>query len=472
MQPTSKNEDHVPPRPFPAESHMVDRPPPSSRVFSRVVLPLVLFVVIVGVVAWVVQNMPKWQTAAVRPVAPDGPGGPGGEPVLEFTRGEKAVWDNDPDYSKDWERGTAGHFDFPFRNTLAEDVELGFAASSCDCMGVKVALLAKDEFAKIDANLARDPSGPAGYSAEPTWVELQPRERPIVVPASHQGVVRVIWNGRKDAGRPLNLTPRLWTQPKGNPAKRYDKVTLTVPILIVPVLYLSPFKAGVGVLGTGHKGEARFYIWSVTRPDLEINVVPATPDPLVDVKTRRVPPDEWPSFIAQAMEEEKAKPRLKSAFIATVTVHETKGDHQMDLGPFLRNFRVHVDELSQDASNFQVFGSIRSSVEVGGSEEQGKIKLKPFSVAQGTKQLVPLWTSGNIVLERHEHFPPGMEVNLSKLEKESSPARSKWRLEVNIPPKAIPPGTFSDESAVVLRIPNSNPPRLVRIPIIGHADAD
>lgn len=473
MQPSSRPEDFVPHRPFPAESHLADRPPPRVNWLSRYVMPVALFVAIVGIIAWVVQNMPKWQpppktTGEVDVIKGDG------QPILEFPRGEKAQWDKEvADASKELERGFPGYYDFPFRNPDKDDVELGLLQPSCDCVSIKVALLDREEWDKVDGALARDPGEPVPYTTEPKWQELATsRDKGILVPGGERGVVRVGWNGRKDPGRALNLTPKFWTQPKGQPAQRFDRLTLTVPITMAPPIHYHPPRVGVGTLGPGQKTDAKFYLWSVTRDELNLKVQQATPDPLVDVELRRLPPEEWPGFIKTLEDEGQSKAKLKCAFVATATVHEKKDGVEMDLGPFLRSFRILVDELPQDTMMFQVYGVIRSSVEVSGSDEPGKIKLKSFSVKMGTRQAVSLWTEPNMVLERHEHSPAGLEVKLSKNEKESTSARTKWRLDVIIPPDAVAPGTFAEDSAVVLRIANSNPPRLVRIPIVAHADAD
>src|SRR6185295_9512303 len=98
-----------------------DAPPSGSLV--RWALPVGLFVVIVGAIAWVSQNLPKG--AIQRPddaPAPD----PDAAKHLRFLR-TKALWDeNDPNYFKECETGAPGYYDFPFLNESQAPVNLGY----------------------------------------------------------------------------------------------------------------------------------------------------------------------------------------------------------------------------------------------------------------------------------------------------------------------------------------------------------
>jgi hypothetical protein len=349
---------------------------------------------------------------------------------------------------------------------------------SCDCVSIEAALLPSAEWMKIDKALTAAPGAPAPYSTEPAWQKLAVRvstrgtpsaDEVLHVPAAGEGVVRVHWNGRKDPGRQLNLTPKFWSQPQGQPELRYDKLALTVPVKMVQVIQVFPAKAIIGSLAKGGHARADFYIWSVTRDDLNLKVLDEPPSPLFDVQTRRLTPADFPTILSKLADENQEKPRIRAAFHVTVLVYEAKGGAEMDLGPFLHKLQLLVDEVPNDAT-LQVYGIVRGDVEVGGSEDQGKIKLKPFSVKQGTREVLPLWTDAKVALEPQQ-APPGVEVKLTKVAKESTSLRTKWRLEVVIPPETIAAGTFGDDYAVILRI-SGNPPRLVRIPLVGHALAE
>jgi hypothetical protein len=469
MQPTS-NSEHITARPFP--NNEAAPPRPRQGWLSRTLLPVVLFVAIVAAIAWMVQNMPKWQGPAT--VGGDPPAAAGGEPVLEFTNGVTATWSKNPDEVKEWEFGVSGYYDFPFRNVASTEAELGLLQPSCDCVDIKAAVLPITEWYDAIKAMEKEPGTPVKYAKEPAWQVLETNKGSLSVPVDGRGLVRVAWSARKDPGRPLNLTPKFWSGPKGKPALRNDKITLTVPITISQVVNMAPtVKLGLGTLNSGDKTSVKLFFWSTLRDDVQVEMKAVTPDPLVDVELKRVPPEEFSSFLAEMERTEQHKVQsIRCAYTATLTVHERKGSKEMDLGPFLRNFRTLVEGQPVDSLNFQVYGLIRSAVEVGGSEEPGKIKLRSFSVRQGTRQLISLWCDAKIDLELHEHIPAGLEVKLNKMEKESTPARAKWRLELVVPPDTLAPGTLSEDSAIVLRMPRTNPPRLVRIPIIGHADAD
>ncbi len=472
--PQSKPDDFLPQRAFPAEAAERDRLPArkaSGGAFSQYVLMVVLFVVIVGGIAWVVQNLPKWRTNAPAPGPEPNPNG-SGKPVVEFSL-TRAKWDKDSDYVKESEKGVPGHYDFPFRNTSGAEAELGLFQPSCDCVSIQACLLDKYEWEKADQALKADPGMPIVYSKEPAWQELKPvreEDKGIVIPPDGCGVVRVNWNGRKDPGRPLNLTPRFWSQPKGQHSQRYDKDTLIVPIVMVNSIQYYPDRASVGTLASRTSGRAEFYIWSVTRDTPNVKVENFAPDPLFDVQTRRLSDAEIPGLVKRLEAEGRGQTRIRAAYQVTVTVYEQKDGKEMDLGPFMHTLNVLLDEQPIGGGPM-VTGIVRGDIEVGGTDDQGKIKLKAFAAPQGTREVVSLWSDGKVNLEVQSATPAGLEVKLSKLEKETTPGRAKWRMEVVAPPDAIPAGTFADDSAILLRI-SSTPPRLVRIPVLGHALAN
>jgi hypothetical protein len=468
-QPPRNPNTFVTPPPFPVDAVDPDRPrrPAGRGIFTSYVLPVVLFVVIVGVTAWVVQNMPKWRTPNAA-TTPDNNSLVEGKGPIEFVS-TKAVWEKDSDYVREFERGVPGHYDFLFKNVAPTEAELGLFAPSCDCVSIQASLLDKQEFAKLEKAQSDDPSAELPYTTRPAWQNLeQSRDSKLIVPAEGSGVVRVNWNGRKDPGRQLNLTPKIWFR-SADKAERYG-VPLTVPIVMVAGLNFSPDRVSVGQLGPGAIGKGEFFIWSVTRDNPDVSVKMEPPDPLVEVQTRRMERSELDGLSRRLEDDGRGKQRVKSAYHVNVVVHEKKGDREMELGPFIRDLTLYQDELPYGAK-LRVTGIVRGEVDVGSGEEPGKIKLKPFSVKLGTREVFPMWSDAKVNLEPFEQTPAGVEVKLSKLPKESTAQRTKWRLEVIVPPDAVSAGALGEESAIILRV-NSTPPRLVRVPIIGNALAD
>src|SRR4051794_35454062 len=114
------------------------RPPRNSA--ARFILPLVLLVLIVGGLAWLAQNLPRWRDPG-KP--PDPNPQPTGKPLLTFFTPQVARWekpkepraepakdakakkkDDEPVIYgyKEFEPQMTGHYDFLFKNTADTDI--------------------------------------------------------------------------------------------------------------------------------------------------------------------------------------------------------------------------------------------------------------------------------------------------------------------------------------------------------------
>ena len=131
---------------------MSSEAPPKSSLLKWIV-PIVLFVVIVGVLAWLTQNLPKGGDTKKKGPNPTPPvNSQVREPDLRFLYkpvdrkpgrpdAGVGVWDDDPFYAKESEQGQDGHYDFPFHNPHDYPVTIGFARASCDCSHLMVTVL-------------------------------------------------------------------------------------------------------------------------------------------------------------------------------------------------------------------------------------------------------------------------------------------------------------------------------------------
>src|SRR5439155_22305834 len=108
---------------------------------SRYVLPSILFVLIVGAIAWITQFMPNWRSAGTSTTVESSE-----KAVIAFPL-TKAKWDkNDEDYALELETGAEGHFDFPFENTTDQLAEMGLRRTSCDCTSLEVTIVSESEW--------------------------------------------------------------------------------------------------------------------------------------------------------------------------------------------------------------------------------------------------------------------------------------------------------------------------------------
>ena len=443
-----------------------DRPPPrrkSRGVIARYVLPLALFVAVVGVIAWVAQYMPSWRAPApdAAPVAPARNQGP---PTVVFAR-TRAVWDAaDPGYVREFERGVQGHFDFPFRSAADGPVELGLAAKSCDCTEIQLALLPESEWKRVTDALMKDPTADPPFTAPPTWQPLPQDElKGVRLEPGQGGLLRVTWNGRKNAGERLNLKQRIWFQSPGQYTDR-QAVDLEVPVVMANVINFVPDSRDVGVLDRRDVGTASFELWSATRDRVDLKVQAEPADPLFEVRQREMTPAERDALQDRLNKDGTTQTRVKVAYLVDVTVHEQKAGKELEQGPFQRRLPLVVDDAPLDSPSPLVTGRVKSDVEVGVAEDRGRVQLGSFAAADGARKVIALATDPKVALEPAAQDPAYLEVKLRK--KGTAGQRARWQLEVAVPPDAAY-GPLPEDSAVTVRVVGDTP-RLVRIPVAGN----
>ena len=179
-----------------------------------------------GGAVWFMQFKPNARDLA----APPQPGEASSDrEILRFSRRDptsnlvRAVWEldekgHDTGYELEVETNTEGSYFFPFRNVLGEAAELRFLKSACDCTSAEVCLLPQAEWLALDTLLARTPWAEPTFSNPPQWHTLSREDpAPCLVPADGQGVVRIRWDARKQAGSHLKIAIQLWSRPAAEP---------------------------------------------------------------------------------------------------------------------------------------------------------------------------------------------------------------------------------------------------------------
>lgn len=430
-------------------------PPPIARPGQtfRYVLPAAIFVVVVGTIAWVTQFMPTWRTKAETVVAPT----PKSSSVIKFAI-TKAIWDKeDEEYALEQEKGTEGHFDFPFENVASEPGEVGLQRTSCDCTHLEVCLVSDAEWEPYRQELVKNPQ--TAKAGNWTWHKLASNEsRGFEVPGRAKGFIRVGWHGRKDSGSRLRLSIDVWHQPGGN-ARYRSFENLVVPIVIAAPMMYKPARANIGNLGPRDSAVADFTLWSATResPDFKLN---DSADPLFRQEATPFTKEECADLEKQ-FRKGGENTRVRSAFHLKVTVHEQAAGKQLDQGPFIHTLSYLLDGDRITGPIIQ--GSVKGEIVVGNAEDRGKVDLKIFRGKEGATREIALWTDDKMVLQPESQSPPTLQVKLTKAE--ASGKRTKWRLEVTVPP-GTHFGPFTEENVIILRT-QSDPPRFIRIPLVG-----
>jgi hypothetical protein len=472
-------------RPLPPKSSsglFSERPLPSAPVESapaapsvadvgarptRWAIPLLLFVAIIGGIAWLAQNMRNWREDK-RPAAAATFSGELFRFPVFYSHWEKppdTTGDNVPDpviYVREYERGEEGKYWYPFKNVTEHPVTLGLGYLGCDCSRLEAALISEAEYEQIKKQLGEDFN--PDLAENPAW-QWQPMKVTEVdgfdVPPGGHGLVRMLWTARKEPGGTLNLKAILWARsPKV--AKRQGIDVMASAIVRRPVEVRGD-KYDIGDLGPNEKLTAKFTLWSATRDEVEVKVTSKNRlfEPVIEPLTK----DEIKK-LEEELRNDRVAAHIRCGYRVTVTVHEQKGDEQMPQGPLYHPLDVEILGGVGDAPRLLVYGLVRGDVQVGGDADRGRVQLKIFRAADGIRKSVVLLTEPHVTLNHLHHAPGGIEVKL-KEDIRPNAVKRRWILDVNVPPNAHI-GPFEDEHAIILET-GTNPRRKIRIPIVGNA---
>ncbi len=448
------------------------------------VLPIALFMAIIGGVAWVTQNLPRWRSANARVnPAPRKP-----VKILEFTRAI-AQWQNpaepppttgeitESNYTaKDVETGTAGHYDFFFKNISEGDVEIVHYASACDCASVQARTVPMAEWARLDARHRAKPSEVPEDEGTPTWTTLSKdphSEKRVLVKANEAGIVRVNWAVRKGPGSSLQVMPAIFFRPTSDGGKT-QAMRLVVPVVANSPITVDPPRVNIGELASGGSATADFRVWSSTRDKLDLKFTPL--DRFFDVRLKPFTAAECkeleatltaPSSPDDANPPPKSGVRVRSGYYVTVTVHESKDGKQLDQGAFYRKLEVILDGIvARELNGPEIIGSVQGDIIVGGTLDRRRIGFKSFDAKTGASKTIDLSVNEKLKLEPFTHTPSWVEVDLRPTDETPSAGRRIWRLKVTVPPDTPAARSFDEPDAVVLRIVGTEQ-RFIRIPLDG-----
>jgi len=423
--------DLAAPRPTPARAAS---PAGRGRLFTRVVLPLVLFVAVVAGTAWVTQYLPNWRKRRATP-----PVVPPGTALLQFEQ-KKAVWDpEDKDFAAEFEFGKEGFYDFPFTNPTAVPVQLGVSFMSCGCSTVS-ASIQKDDWQILTV---QDTKG-------------------ITIPPQAKGVVRLMWTVRKTNSR-SNLAVKLWTQTEGRP--REQNIDLEALVAFVLPVRFSPHIKDFGTLVPHGVGHAEFWFWSGTRDHFDLDVKEKKDNPCFVFEAKPLSAAECRD-LEKRLKDMDIGTHIKAAYRVNVDVYEERGGQNLDLGPFVRTMTMTVDHNDADERvGPQLKGFVRGAVEVGNAEDQGRVDLKSFPVNGAHERRLSLATAAEVKLVP-DQVPDFLDVAVTP--KKSANGKASWELRVAVKPGVLRPGPLPEDSAIILRM-ESMPPRRIRIPVLGNA---
>ncbi len=446
---------------------------------AQVVMLVVAFVVLIGGFAFV-RNWIFTQ--------PEGPGDVATQTSeitpLDFP---VKVAEGHPEY----EVHADGHHDFWFQNPNAQAVEIGLDRTSCTCSHVGVRVLNVGEGAMIRreclgatvpvlegaggclsvlgpiAALVHNP--PKLPDRPDHWQALKDAksgqvESVVKVPAHGAGLVRLSWQGRQVG--PQRLSATVWIQLAGDTTSRGGRTTLEVPVLLVNPVQVYPETVPAVTLGPNGHHQFECVCWSSTRPNFELlSVREENDNPCFVCTFTRLTGDELDQAAANLSRQVPI--RMLNAYRIVVNLYERlpgKGT-QLDLGPFKHHLVLKTNQADFETLTVAVPGTVRGDITVGMGESRDKIRLPTFPASRGTSATVPIQANHpGLKLVIASHKPDYLGVELREHPGEEG---KRWDLTVTVPPGRAA-GEMPPDSAVVLKT-QTQPPRLIRIPVLGRA---
>jgi hypothetical protein len=485
--------------------------PPSGRLFTRVVLPLLIFIGAIGALAWVTQYLPNRKGPEGDKTAPPPP-----KLTLKFASSSpladwepeqtKVQWEKlkeqakrdgkdlaevpppQPAYAAEYEvtsetHRDGGHYDFAFANPNKERVVVGLESKNCQCASVAACTLDSAQWALYQKKAKADPITRSRQSTEDglPWKLLSENSvSGVMVDPGQHGIIRVFWDGRNQREpKGVSLAATISVSPLGRFHER-TTTTLGVRVHYVQPVNFYPERLNLGSVSPQNPSAAdALHCWSATR-DLEVEVGPGTKDPCFEVRARKL---EKPEELRQLTDDLRAQgiwTRVRSAYRIEVTVYEEKDGKQFDLGTFARPLNLVIKGKREGAEAERLFpsslpsarGRVQGDIKVGTFEDDGAINLKNVKADRLNHVKARLWAKAGMELEYDDHFTPeGLNlqgvnlVDLEKGKKASLRGWKVWEIQLSVPP-GLEPGPLPEDSAIFLRVKGPTP-RRIRIPLIG-----
>jgi hypothetical protein len=277
--------------------------------------------------------------------------------------------------------------------------------------------------------------------------------------------VRFSWVVRSP--QPIRLKATVQHQLESN----LETTDFEVPLSIVSRMMVAPSLLQLGDLNYKEQREVHFFVWSATRPSLDVRIESVSPDECIEVGTPVPLPEQVLSELPQVMLQAGAitqLTRLQCGYTVKVTVHERRGDkHQLELGPLGRRLVVKLNNGSPDDDvNVILTGVVRGAIRVGDASDRDRIDLGTFPARRGVDKRVTITsTDTGINLKVVGKSPEALQVELK--EQPAGVGQKRWLLHVEVAPNTFS-GMLPSDTAVYLQT-DANPPRSIRIPVVGVA---
>jgi hypothetical protein len=396
------------------------------------------------------------------------------------------------------EVGKPGYQDFWFQNDTGRPVAVGLNAKSCKCTNIELTIAPESWKPYLIAEAAARmlQRAPRTLPDWAVWVatfqhdrvfrpmpESEAKTTPLIseesveVPPGAVGWVRLTWRGERAEPRFLNAD--LWMNQKTGSINAVLEVGTMISEPMVVARELTIDKFDIRDLEKGKRYSIVCY--SITRPVFEVraeraseNIKPESdpievgqPIPLTDAQLRK-------------LEESKDRHmlRLLSGYRIPIFLHaKAKDNTPFETGHFRRFVKLTSPDEGIEPVEIEVTGFVEGDVKVGGPKESGSILLGPFPSSRGAKGDITLQTDRpnlDLTLDT-TRVPSFVKARLEGPEKTPGDHRM-WVLRVEVPPNKAdgefprPEDPVFRDSAIYVKT-NETPPRSIRIPVRGVANA-
>lgn len=448
-----------------------------------------LLALVVGAVFGLTFFRQNTRSPSEKPVAVSGPSTSSDGPPL-FAPQKTAEWDRDDrEYAAEIEKGGNGSYDFWVSNAHSEPVLVSLFSKSCVCTEVDVGIIPTSELAAwrqrtcdlAAVNLATNLVGAQNWTAalacdqlarKPLWSTIFARDRDptavsVTVPPADSAtgpqlaVVRMKWDGREVKAQRLTaiVQHRLGTQ--------FETTTLTVPVNIVPAVMVSAPGVNLGELNYNDRREQTLYCWSATRDRFALTIEEKSPHPCITVGPPRLLDAGERIDIAKGLRAAGliGPTKMRCAYAVPVVVHERLGSAQLDLGPFVKRLVLRSDASADEAILF-IQGMVRGNIEIGEDADRDRVNLGSFRADRPHEKDIEVRAKDADTQLRFKSATPDF-LHVTLTETSGGSIYRHWKLHVEIDANLVS-GFLPSTSAIYLETV-ANPPRAIRIPVVGNA---
>jgi hypothetical protein len=271
------------------------------------------------------------------------------------------------------------------------------------------------------------------------------------------------WEGRKVGQE--RIAASVWVQPVGQTQRWYTN--LEMPLEFVTPITTMPVQATLD-LGPGDRKTASFWCWSTTRAGFHLAAREETGSPCFSCECVPLVEKELETA-SQKIKGQKSHSILCGYRVVVSVAERLDNGPQLELGEYNRKIILTSDDSEFAPGSHElavsVKGRVQGEVSIGVPADQSKVNLGIYPVTRGTNVLVPIETlKPGLKLKKVEQTPTYLDVELTQSGMSLEGVR--YKMKVVVPPNR---GSLPEDSTITLETID-NPPRKVRIPVVGKAN--